>query len=504
MGAVPSDDQPARLVPYAELEAQVSLLNVVLKEDQQQLLRFLVDKRKERLWTSDTVVFGNDVLAKYHTRLRGDHANNYNEGDADRYRHRIEALRKRLATYYDDLRKKSFETRKTPPDTLKLTIGKRYRPEITSLQPAPALASDESANEGGSALYYGNSEKALRYVTARVGRATRIEDTAIRWIAAASVYSDAALREFTSALQESAAEFVSITGPVTDRAYVKALREAFSGEQSARVKCFRLRRTVPIMNFLILTFADDVPEVLFGYGAHEEESPDRTQVFKTTDSLLVEEFHRLFRALSRKRFAEPITVEDPTFVESDRQDCDVLATYRSFPIEQVAAKLLRCHRVALCALQWPTLDQLVPGLQKALRRECDVSIALWKPGDPFVKLRRKAFSQELPLASSIEGNEKILSALRGAGPGKLTVYHCNGWASVSLLWIDDLIYFGAYWRDDNASNGPHFLVHQSSHTGEHLLEQYYRMVPQAADPHGQGSAGTTRRTRRSRGAKKPR
>ncbi len=493
MDVVQSDDQPARDVPFAEIDDQVSLLKPALKDDdQRRLLAFLVDKIKEKRWPPGTLVFGKDILAEYHKRV-GDRGRRYSEVDS-RYRHQIIALRKRLEKYYDKL---AWDA----ADTLELKIGERNRPEIKTRQVPVVSAADESASAGGSA-YYGNSEKALRYLTARIGRATRIEDTAIRWLAAASVYSKAALQEFTRALRESATEFVSITGPVTDRAYVEALRDAFSGEQSARLKLFRLRRTVPIMNFLILTFADDVTEVLFGYGAHDEESLEKTQVFKTTDSRLVEEFQRLFTALSRNRFAESITVEDPTFVESDRQDCDVLATYRSFPIEQVAAKLRRCRRVALCALQWPTLDQLVPGLQKALGRKCDVSIALWEPDDPFVKLRRTAFSQELPLASSIEGNKKILSALRGAG--KLTVSYCKGWASVSLLWIDDLIYFGAYWRDDNASNGPHFLVHQDSHTGKHLVEQYYRMVPQATDPPEQGSAGTTRRTRRPRGAKKPR
>ena len=122
---------------------------------------------------------------------------------------------------------------------------------------------DERSDGGVDFEYLGTNNDGLKYLMTRIPYATRIEDTTIRWNDTDSLYSGEMLNKFFTAIPQSKAKFVSITGPVADAAYVHALKEAFA-DRPDQVECFRLHHTAPIMNFLILYYSGDREEVVFG------------------------------------------------------------------------------------------------------------------------------------------------------------------------------------------------------------------------------------------------
>ncbi len=77
-----------------------------------------------------------------------------------------------------------------------------------------------------------------------------------------------------------------ILGSHIDREYVHAMQTAAHG-QGDNLKVFRLRQAGPLLNFIILDYAD-FSEVLFGWGQGKPGTPGA--VFRPRDKRLVDEF----------------------------------------------------------------------------------------------------------------------------------------------------------------------------------------------------------------------
>jgi hypothetical protein len=129
---------------------------------------------------------------------------------------------------------------------------------------------------------------------------------------------------------------------------------------------------------------------------------------------------------------------------------------------------------------WHLLDRLDFELEAAIKRGVKVSIALWHPDSDFLKYRQKVIGGDLTYVErEIRDNRSALNNLHVYDhPYKnLSVRWCTGeLGSVSIFWIDDLIYFSTYWIGDHVSDGPHFLVPSHSDTGEKLRAQYDEML----------------------------
>jgi hypothetical protein len=241
------------------------------------------------------------------------------------------------------------------------------------------------------------------------------------------------------------------------------------------------------MNFLLLyeknptTGSRGLPSVFFGYGTQSlEHTNEETSVFYSKDERLAKEFMRLFKVLRSPQFSSPIDLYSPEFLRSRPRDCDVLATFKDgFPRAEILERIADCQRhVTVCTTAWPSLDEFKPQLKAALKRDCKVTFALWEPDDPFVQLRSDTVDDPEDLKSSIEANRIVLKAFDKNKHFK--VHWCKGPGSVTIFWIDDLIYFSPYWVGDYASHGVHFLVHAKSSTGQSLIDQLKKMQASAS------------------------
>jgi hypothetical protein len=322
----------------------------------------------------------------------------------------------------------------------------------------------------------------LTYLTAQIPQAKLLEETTIRWNIAKSSYSD--MRDYIAALGQTKAQFRFITGSVQDDADVNALHEVFgkrSGRQNrpvGQLKCFRLHHTSPLMNFVLIYEEHKPTEVLFGYGTHGRDQPnEETPVFRSNNESLVKEFKRLCKVLRSEQFSNPIDVDDPEFLRSRDRKCDVLAKFEDgFPEREIRQRIQDCSqkRIVICTTAWPTLNSFVPVLRGALERNCSIDLALWKPDTPFALLRDETANDPEGMKRAIKSHEALLEVFKGS---TLNLHWCDGPGSVTIFWIDDLIYFSPYWVGVYASSGPHFLVRAGSDTGRHLQDQYAKMLP---------------------------
>lgn len=328
--------------------------------------------------------------------------------------------------------------------------------------------------------YLGDVLEALKYLNGRLAQATRIEDTTIRWNVSPSLYRNhKELDRYVATLIASKATIVSITGPITDAGHANALREVHEGRRGKRIELLRMKHTAPIMNFVLLTYPDETVEVLFGYGTRRGDlMREHTAVFSSTDDRLVKEFQRLFRSLTEEDYSYRIDVEDLTLLTQRDSQCDVLSTFEDLPVSRIRAELAVCKRhIRLCAVQLPALDWLLGDLTAVLQQNRDVTVAIWEPDDPFVHARGLAIAgNENFLVESIRADERILRAMKDFKT--LKIVKCKGHSPVTLVWIDNLMFFGNYWIGQNASTGPHFLVDEESATGRHLADQFFKMVPE--------------------------
>ena len=465
----------------AEINDQLEILcrpDVLRGEKRCDLLRFLIQYKKEGNYkfkpngVAVCIAFYEDWNKKY--RLKKPPGKPEVAGRA-----LVRDLAKALRDYYDELDE-------TAEDRVEIVIpigeDTGYEPHITYRKaepktpiqlPHPASTSDFE--------YIGNNIDGITYLVRRASHAISIEDTVVRWNASTSFYPKEFMDKLVAAVTQGGASFESITSPVLDDVYMEGLSDLFKACPD-RTACHRLHRISPLMNFTILEYSDGKREVLFGYGRQRSDDQLKdTAVFRSENRKLVGEFRRLFSTL-RKDFAKPITPTEPGFMKSRRNEpSDVLATYETLTKADIIGALSTCRStIRVCIVAWPSMESCVSALRQALQNGCSVEIYLWKPTSEFATMRSIAISEgKVPewVPNQLGSNLRSLKTLRAEfGPPQLNVAWCEGQASVSLFWIDDLIYFSAYWIGNNASAGPHFLVRADSDTGKRLVEQYQRMI----------------------------
>jgi hypothetical protein len=446
------------------LATHLDRLATTLSPEQTVLLKFLVKGR-------DVTTSSHDKLVDFYTEQarEGLNAEQAKTGLAqlvDRGRKAVSVLRRALD--------EAYRTPANCADGFRITIpkgrGKGYRPVFEPLGPG----GQESPYVSQEFAFVGFSNEAMAYVTERVPRAKRIEDTAIRWNVSHSHYRSEVMEQFRDALRDNKVRFAAITSPVPDHAYTDALIDAFASEP-ARLEWFQLRHPAPIMNFMILKYDDGSQEVLFGYGTQrDDQSESETAVFRSGHRQLVKEFQRLFKVLSSPTFAERLTPREVPVRRT--HEFDVLESFQDLPTAEICRRIKGSRLVRICSITWP-VDQFLPSLTEALHQEAAVDIGLWDSKSAYVQARsRETLGDETLLAQVIANEDALLRSLMAHGPIGLHV--CTGQPSVSLYWVDQFIYFSAYWHASGLG-GPHFLVRDSSPTGEFLRSQFYSMVPGA-------------------------
>ena len=374
----------------------------------------------------------------------------------------------------------------------------------------------------------GNNVDALSYVTKQISKLNRIEETFVRWVdRKSSLYEGNAFSEFLKELRGSRLLYRAVLGLMTDSAifHDQGLRETLANRVSKDLpaderaaKLYRLLHDTALMNFTLLYYfetEDDFynhtsnVEVLFGYGVHEPfEKADTTVVFRSTDAAIVNEFQELFKALREEEFSRQLDIGRPDLFSSEPRACDVLATFTEVPLKQITRRIKasgmtkfaigkdivlpigvkrddvyvpRRPHIKICVSALKLLDtkQVQDALRRALDRDVQVSIALWTPASSFVRLRAQAIGVDV--AAAIRELEGAWAGVRSLGKhDNLFIRRCGGLvSSLSIIWIDEFIYFSPYWLGKDVADGPHFLVTSDSDTGMELRDQYDQMLATA-------------------------
>lgn len=325
----------------------------------------------------------------------------------------------------------------------------------------------------------GTNADGMQYLAKHIPYATRIEDTAIRWNITDSLFEENDLNDFKKALTESQAKYVSITGPVKDSAFMRALKEAFGKRAKDRQECFQLHHTAPIMNFIILKYPTDPTEVLFGFGIqHGDSTLEETAVFRSNNSTLVKEFQRLFKVLQSKKFSSRINVTAPTFLQTYQDDCNVLATFTEMPREFIRELIESedCTTIRIGTTCSVEIEPFATMFGHALRRNVTVQILLSHPHCNFLKLRGETTSRNLD--KLVRDN---LEALRKISPHPgLEVKLTPDAMAVTHTQIDRIIIFSPFWNGRAAAHGHHFIVQATSETGEFLGKQFNKLWTDAS------------------------
>lgn len=379
------------------------------------------------------------------------------------------------------------ETGYEPKIFVREEAARRLPPNLAQPKPLPTPEPIQRS-DATKLVCRGNNVEAMAYLTSRIQNVKRIEDTAIRWDITPSFYAGEVFERFQEELskafaeshnEEGKIEYRSITSSVTDPGYAKGLRRVFAFHKYPEIQCFRLHHAVPMMNFVLLyERSNDALEVLFGYGIQTSYTDvSHTRVFSSTDPDLTQAFQELFGILRSPRFARPISVIDDEFSMASVRRCDVLATYPSLPKDEIQERIRDAASIVICVTASHLLErELYALLEEALDGKCEVRIALWEPDSEFMKLRDKAIHGRpgYPF-EELDMNLKTVELLKQRYPD-LDVLTCHGQGSVSLFMIDDWIYFSPYWVGRNVSDGPHFLVHRSSDTGQKVEGQFEEML----------------------------
>lgn len=433
-----------------------------LSVDQEELLRHLVEWKFSGLWKNRDLS-GQDVLVKYYREIQKDQSSEKSIGDKGRQL--ILGLRGKL--------EKS--------GTFRIPEESRYEPELIARK-SVRRSTPRSPSERANLVHLGTNRQAIPFIVRRIAEASLVEDTTVRWEKRQSLWDEGSMASFAAALEANRdVEFRCVMGPILDSPYVRALLQVFDKPKRREFfKCRRLHHTAPLMNFLV-TYSRKGADgrqrkaVFFGYGRQMGvDGIDDTAVFFSENEALVKEFRRLFKTLVSDEYSRPVSLSDPELVRTRDHRSDVLATFQGWP-DEIAERIRDCREtVRVCITSWSSLHNYVPELEKALRNGKEVTIATWDPHSAFVQVRQGATDTDSVVAS-IQQNNKVLRRLKKSYP-QLQLKQCLGQGSVSIFWIDDLIYFSGYWVRDAASKGPHFLVRADSETGRFLQQQYHEMT----------------------------
>ena len=518
----PCPEQAAAISEH-DVDEQVSLLCKPrnLPEKRGKLLAYLIGAQRRGDFE---LVGGRRVLIQFEERenLKGKtYPNAQAEQAYQRARQVARDLRLDLERYYRELVPNA-------PDCIKIMLPEHRGPSADAHAYQPQITRRNPTTPSADARFWlvGDNVQALEYVTDRISKLNRIEETFVRWTEKhSSLYAGSAFRLFVEKLKASRLLYRAVFGPMTDSAVFEkgGLREVLASRVvkdlpngETATKLYRLLHGTALMNFTLLYFFEDEGrffkrtshiEVLFGYGVHEEYGgPDTTVVFGSDDPRLVKEFQKHFDALRDERFSRPLDLGQPALFRNQPWGSDVLVTFPKLPSEELERKTRasgtgdgwtdksrmfglgpaerqdnyvpgRPHiKICVSALKLLASKPFRDELKSALARNVQVSITLWAPESSFIDLRTKAIGLD-PEDARHELESAFLVAKHLGKHKNLFIRRCTApMGSVSILWIDEFIYFSPYWVGKDVADGPHFLVMADSATGVEIRDQYDQMI----------------------------
>lgn len=176
--------------------------------------------------------------------------------------------------------------------------------------------------------YMGNDREAMKYVIERYHLSTSlspklvaVRDTHVRPSIPLRHPEDhkeleSAFSAFLLGIEAGATFATLIVGHEVDREYMRMIQRATEGHGD-KLKCFRLRSSGHLMNFILMDYDDFTSEVLFGWG--QGKPGWAGAVFQSKDRRLVEEFSNLYEVLLQASDRVPAESLLDTPVGKDRE-----------------------------------------------------------------------------------------------------------------------------------------------------------------------------------------
>ena len=220
-----------------------------------------------------------------------------NAADLAAFRQVLVKLRQMLALYYAGPGVDDPVIIEMPKGDCRATVRLRQQDAKSAVPPA-----FENQLQAVDCHYVGNDHRALAYVLEqfklslsqmRSPKLISIRDLHVRFAEKRMRYSSQAYEELQQVLgeflkrsdQSVFAEF--IFGRIVDEDYVRVIEASAVGQEN-KVRCYKLKQSGFVMNYIILDYEDDTSEVLFGWGQRELGSPGA--VFRSSDKRMVDEF----------------------------------------------------------------------------------------------------------------------------------------------------------------------------------------------------------------------
>jgi hypothetical protein len=213
-------------------------------------------------------------------------------GDSSHVGHRVKDMRTKLALYYME----------HSDDDIIIECPKRAHRLLIRPRSETATTNDSDAQQEAVECYFvGDNIAALKYLIKQMPHLIKFRDVHIRPEFGHNRYNE----KFIDAIHQGVRIFLNedrdnglelLVGPTAEKKYMEAFITAADG-QERKVRCFMLRRSGPLMNFVLLYYSEGIPqkEVLFGWGRYSHSSGE--SVFRSSHYRLVQEFEKLYESL---------------------------------------------------------------------------------------------------------------------------------------------------------------------------------------------------------------
>ncbi len=245
-----------------------------------------------------------------------------------------------------------------------------------------------------------------------------------------------------------------VFGDLTDRAYVDAMATAAKAAPLA-TRGYFLSRSTPLINFMVLDFADGHHEVLFGWGNRDANSgSSHDSIFLSRDGTFIDEFSKLFALLKDRA---------DKYVRLDEWDVQTLSTAKIaafYPWEQ-ARYLELTSRLAtskkkvdlrICTTLFHSLFDL--NLPAVLPR-CRIRIIMINPANQTLLKARFLHRADFDLKEALKRIKSQLKELGRIAPNRdLQVRLSDAMPSGITVITPQTALIGVMFADYSYARGP--------------------------------------------------
>jgi hypothetical protein len=367
--------------------------------------------------------------------------------------------------------------------------------------PSTAATVDDARQRARAAFpdvecrYIKSNEEAMQYALARLPDVAVFRDTHVRPRSRFPQYTGQLLPDLEAALlvflgSDPTHRISIVTGRFTERSYVDRLVNVAKVHPD-RVDWFMLDQSTPLMNFVMLEYADHSTDVLFGFSRYED-SP-REAVFLSSAPALVEEFDALRRALSAVRRKVPAD----KLTERLKWKGTGLKTFRTWQEKRYTRSLTRLRRRRADGhttgdkergdLRISTTflrhfdDAKIDVIKKGLEAGLHVKLLLLNPlNKPLFHARFGAREDRmLPRVAlkELQSQIRVLNDLAesvSAYPGTLEIRYTDLMPSGFLAHSEEWAYVGLMMAGGPHTHGPMLRVSRRSKLWKTLYEEDWR------------------------------